>query len=178
VYDNTLIIFTTDNGNSYGQHGLAEKWYAYEESLRVPLIIKDPRIPTDMVGSKNSEFTLNIDLAPTILTAAGVNPPDVMQGRDMAPLYLDSAATSALWRKEFLYEFHDTNPDIPDSIALVNEDFKYILWDAHNYTQFFQLKTDPFEEFDVFNITDKTLLHEARARMDELNTLIKTDRTF
>jgi arylsulfatase A-like enzyme len=107
VYDNTLIIFTTDNGNSHGQHGLAEKWYAYEESIRVPLIIRDPRMTS--AGTKNHEFTLNIDLAPTILSAVGVTPPAVMQGRDMADLYLRSAKD---WRKEFLYEFWWDNPDV------------------------------------------------------------------
>ena len=106
VLNHTLVIFTTDNGNMHGQKGLAEKWYPYEESLRVPLILYDPRMPRDTVGTRNDAFTLNIDLAPTILAAAGIRPPSVMQGRDIAELYLPPTSSSFLpWRQEFLYEF-------------------------------------------------------------------------
>ena len=175
VLDNTLVIFTTDNGNFNGQHGLAEKWYAYEESLRVPLIIRDPRMPKDIVGSKNSEFVLNIDLAPTILSAAGVRVPDVMQGVDIAPLYLlDKDAASKKWRKEFLYEFRDANNHIPNSMALVKKDFKYIYWEDYKYEQLFDLNADPYEEIDLRNHTDKkSLLLELHSKMQEYSNLIK-----
>jgi arylsulfatase len=170
VLDNTMIIFTTDNGNFHGKHGLAEKWYAYEESLRVPLIIKDPRMTANMIGTENSEFTLNIDLAPTILSAAGVDPPTEMQGRDMSQLYMNYKEASASWRKEFLYEFSSffSSTRIPNSVALVGQGFKYIYWTDFNYTQFFDLENDPFEEYDIFNSSEKAMLISAQQRMEEI----------
>ena len=85
--NNTLIIFTTDNGNFHAEHGLADKWYPHQESIRVPLIIKDPRMSPKFKGTINEDFTLNIDLTATILKAAGVEPLPSMMGRDMSELY-------------------------------------------------------------------------------------------
>jgi len=87
VLNHTLIIFTTDNGNFHAEHGLADKWYPHQESIKVPLIIKDPRMDPEYVGTTNDDFTLNIDLAPTILKAAGLEPLSTMMGRDMSDLY-------------------------------------------------------------------------------------------
>ena len=161
--DNTMIIFTSDNGNMHGQHGLAEKWFAYEESLRVPLIVHDPRV----AGGKNhveDSFTLNIDLAPTILSAAGVTVPKVMQGRDLADLYLRQQAG----RKQFLYEYWDNNRDIPNSVALVRKDFKFIFWNDYNYHQVFDMKNDPLEEHDLYNATDRKKLNKTLHKIMKL----------
>ena len=142
--------------------------------MRVPLIIKDPRIPSNMMGAKNDEFTLNIDLAPTILTAAGISPPDVMQGRDLAPLYLDPVMTAKSWRKEFFYEFRNDNEFLPSNVALVRKDFKYIYYENKNYTQFFDLLKDPLEEDDLFNRTDPAIVLQARERMLQLEEIAKS----
>ena len=83
VLENTLVIFTTDNGYYHGEHGLADKWYPHQESIRVPLIVVDPRMADSKVGQTNDSFTLNVDLAPTILGAAGITVPKGMQGRDI-----------------------------------------------------------------------------------------------
>jgi len=88
VYNNTMLIFTTDNGNLHGEHGLAEKWYPFEESIRVPLVIQDPRMPKHRRGTISDAWTLNVDLAPTILGAANIEPASFMQGRDISDLYL------------------------------------------------------------------------------------------
>jgi arylsulfatase A-like enzyme len=74
--------------------------YPYEESIRVPLIIRDPRLPVENRGITNDEFTLNIDLAPTIIAAAGIPPPNQYMGRDISQLYLTKSAKDE-WRKEF-----------------------------------------------------------------------------
>lgn len=100
VYNNTLLIFTTDNGDLHGEHGLSEKWYPYEESLKVPLVIQDPRMATAYHGTTNTEFTLNVDLAPTILGAAGLDPTYFMQGRDISELYLSRTSSRLPQKKE------------------------------------------------------------------------------
>lgn len=139
----TLVIFTTDNGYFHGEHGLADKWYPYEESIRVPLIIQDPR--TRRPGQVRDELVLNVDLAPTILGFAGVSPAPRMQGRDLAPLYLERLPRD--WRTQYFYE-HATirNTDfIPASTALVRREIKYIYWPDFKYEELFDLQRDPLE---------------------------------
>ena len=149
VLDRTLVVFTTDNGYFHGEHGLADKWYPYEESIRVPLIVWDPRMPAARRGTTDDALTLNVDLAPTILAAARIAPPAAMQGRDLAPLYLD--ARPPAWRSEFLYEHAMlTSRDfIPASEAVVTRAWKYILWPDWGVEQLFDLAHDPREERDL-----------------------------
>ncbi|MFM7051597.1 MAG: sulfatase [Planctomycetota bacterium] len=149
VLDRSLVVFTTDNGYFHGEHGLADKWYPFEESIRTPLVVRDPRMPAARRGTACDAMTLNADLAPTILAAAGIAPPDGMQGRDIAPLYLNPAPPP--WRSEFLYEHPMlTSRDfIPASEAVVRRDWKYILWSDWGVEQLFHLATDPREERDV-----------------------------
>ena len=144
AYDNTVIIVTADNGEFHAWHALADKWYPYQESIRVPLIIKDPRIPKDKRGTLDDSFTLNVDLAPTILGAAGLDTPVEMQGRDIGHLYL-GPKSKAPWRSEYYYEFPDINGKIPPSYALVQKKWKYIRWPKHQHEQLFDLEADPLE---------------------------------
>jgi len=146
VLENTLVIFTSDNGYFHAEKGLADKWYPYEESIRTPLIVRDPRMPAAKRGQTNDDFTLNVDLAPTILAAAGLEAPSRMQGTDLAPLYM--AAKRPAWRTEFFYE-HATIRSIdfiPSSEALVRKDWKYLYWPDFNHEELFDLKADPLEE--------------------------------
>jgi arylsulfatase A-like enzyme len=145
ILDRTLVVFIGDNGYFHGEHGLADKWYAYEESLRVPLIIRDPRLPVGRRGVACDEFALNVDVAPTVLAALAVAAPTTMQGRDLAPLYL--AQEKPAWRQEFLYE-HATitsRERIPSSYALVRHDAKYVHWPEWNVEELFDLRADQGE---------------------------------
>lgn len=155
VLDNTLVIFTGDNGYFHGERGLADKWYPYEESIRVPLIVRDPRMPAAK-GKTNGDFVLNVDLAPTILSAANVAAPKAMQGRDFAPLYRDAKKLDPPWRDEFFYEHAviTSKERIPASRALVRHDAKYIHWPDFDYEELFDLKTDPGEQKNL--IADPT----------------------
>jgi arylsulfatase len=179
VYNNTLIIFTTDNGMLHGEHGMSDKWYAFEESIKVPLIVHDPRMPSNMHGKTNGDFTLSIDLAPTILSAAQIPVPSGMQGRDISPLYMKEAASaSASWRQDFFYEWTQGGPDavhhprlIPAVFALVKKGYKYVYWPQSQYEQLFDNARDPFEENDIYNDTATTnseMLLEMKARYAHL----------
>lgn len=172
ILDDTLVIFTVDNGFFHGEHGLSGKWFPYQESIRVPLIIRDPRMPKSKIGTLDDSFTLNIDLATTILGAANVEPSPVMQGRDMSDLYLDPKAKDS-WRKEFFYEHMSMGRDyIPASSALVRKDFKYFLYEEWKTEQLFDLKNDPYENHDLSNQSEYAeLLKEMRKRHDELKAL-------
>jgi arylsulfatase len=166
--NNTMIIFTTDNGYFHAEHGMAGKWYPHQESIRVPLVIRDPRMPKDKIGTVNDEFTLNIDLATTILGAAGLPQAPTMQGRDIADLYL---AEGEEWRDEFFFEHPvHVHPDvIPESSALVRKDFKYMRWPGSLEEQLFDLKADPLELNDLITSEKhQDIIAEMRARHDEL----------
>lgn len=172
--DNTLVIFTTDNGYYHAEHGLADKWYPHQESIRVPLIIDDPRTAETKNGTTNADFTLNVDLAPTILSAAKIAAPENMQGRDLAPIYLDGLTKP--WRTEFFYE-HPTLRDvsfIPASEALVRKDYKYFYWPEQGIEQLFNIVADPHEENDLINDPEqKERLAEMRKRFKELKAAAK-----
>ena len=172
--DNTLVIFTGDNGYYHGEHELADKWYPHQESIRVPLIVRDPRMSEAKRGQTNDDFALNVDLAPTILAAAGIPAPPRMQGRDLAQLYL--AAPKPAWRTEFFYEhaiITSTNR-IPASQALVRKDWKYFYWPDFKTEQLFDLRTDPMEENDLIaNPAQTRRLAEMRQRFAELKAAAK-----
>ncbi|KAL7535697.1 hypothetical protein ACHAXR_006671 [Thalassiosira sp. AJA248-18] len=176
--DNTVIIFTTDNGNYHSEHGLADKWYPHQESIRVPLIIRDPRMKDEIKGTTNDDFTLNIDLAPTILGAAGIPSPEKMMGRDMSPLYL--SPTSPTWREEFFYEHPiiSNKNYIPSSEALVRKDYKYMYWPDFKYEQLFDLVNDPGELEDIFNSTNPDIMNikkDMKKSFDWLKSLVKSE---
>lgn len=204
VLNNTLIIFTTDNGlvsifdpicsiwyfmhtnypsphasyfviitavQFHAEHGLAGKWYPYQESIRVPLIVRDPRMPGDRTNTLNDALTLNIDLAPTILGAAGITPPSSMQGRDISKLYLNEEQS---WRDEFYYEFPINNgKQMPMSSAVVRHDIKYLYWPRYRYEELFNLTEDPLEQNNVWSDGSyAAILQELRERHDELQASV------
>ena len=169
LYENTLVIFTSDNGYFHGEHGLADKWYPYQESIRVPLIVHDPRMPMHRNGQTIDALTLNVDLAPTIIAAARLAVPPRIQGRNIDVLYEDIVRPA--WRNEYFYE-HATikNIDfIPASEALVRKDWKYLYWPDFKQEQLFDLRNDPLEENDLISDAKYGLvLGEMRKRFAEL----------
>lgn len=172
--DNTLIIFTTDNGYFHAEHGLAGKWFPYQESIRVPLIIRDPRMPESKRGETDDSFTLNIDLAETILGAANVKPPRGMQGRDIADLYLRDGKKN--WRSEFLYDFggHIGKSFIPKSLALVQKEMKLMKFPQWKQVALFNLTNDPLEETDLSRDERyKVLLKSLLKKFDRLKRDVK-----
>ena len=158
----------------------------------MPLIIRDPRMSPAVAGTLNDDFTLNIDLAPTILSAAGVVAPGSMMGRDMAQLYLgiDGAQTPAVarerylrgtdatkWRHEFFYEHPIISHKeyIPSSEALVRKDHKYFYWPDYDVEQLFDMREDPREENDISKSESpkvQEVLEEMRSRFKELKATV------
>jgi len=167
VADDTIVVFTGDNGYFLGEHGLADKWYSYEESLRVPLIVRDPRLPAARRGARCDEWVLNVDMAPTFCALAGVPKPAVMQGCDFTPLV--RGQTPADWRTDFYYEFKWSSEVIPASESVCSKEWKYIHWLVSGTEELFYLSGDAHEVRDL----SKDPAHAAdlarlRARMDVL----------
>ena len=144
--DNTIIVFTSDNGYFYGEHGLSvERRLAYEESIRLPLLMRYPkRIKSRTV---RDEFALNIDLAPTLLDLAGVAIPSSMQGHSLVPLL---SGQRPAWRSSFLVELYSDKvfPRITRMgyKAVRNERWKYINYvELNGMDELYDLKNDPYE---------------------------------
>jgi len=124
--DNTVILFTSDNGYFLGERGFADKWYIYEYSIRVPLIVHDPRAAKSRRNQVIAHMALNVDLAPTLLDLAGVSVPKILQGRSLVPLLRGEAPTD--WRRDFFYEHLFERDNIPKSEGVRTERFTYVRW--------------------------------------------------
>ncbi len=167
--ENTVIIFMGDNGLYLGAHGFAGKWYGHEESIRVPLIVYDPRTPEALRGRRLKEMALNIDIAPTLLELAGLEPSPGMQGRSLTPLL---EGESMPWRNDFFYE-HPLEYDvrIPKSVGVVESRYKYLRYEELTpvFEELYDIETDPHEMNNL--IADpkvRPVLKRLRARCDEL----------
>ena len=110
--DNTVVIYTADNGYYMGERGFQGKWSHYEESLRVPMIIHDPRPSAGARGKVFSDFALNLDLPSTFLELAGVEVPEKYQGESLVPFI--KGETPESWRKDFFVEHHSSHPRLPN----------------------------------------------------------------
>lgn len=124
VTDNTVIIYTSDNGFMCGSHGYGSKVLPYEESSRVPLIIYDPRHPNSGRKLRSSSLTGNVDMAATILDLAGIDIPPKMDGKSLLPVYANPAATV----HEHLPLMNVWGPRAVHSLSVVTKDWKYIYW--------------------------------------------------
>ena len=175
IANNTLVIFTTDNGLFHGAHGLAGKWFPLEESIRVPLIIQDPRMDNNVRGLVDNEsLVLNIDLAATILGAAGLDVATFgsrMQGRDISKeIYLGrNKSLETLKRDDWYYEFTTDHAAGATATAVVGKRYKYIKWLRVQFEQLFDLKEDPKELHDIGKSPKhQSVLEMMRVRHDEL----------
>ncbi|NIP95797.1 MAG: sulfatase-like hydrolase/transferase, partial [Akkermansiaceae bacterium] len=102
LHENTIIVFTSDNGMFFGERGLSDCWLLYEESIRVPLIVRDPRPGKSRAMVVREEMVLNLDLAPTLLELAGLERKSPMDGRSLVPLLQRGPVED--WRDDFLCE--------------------------------------------------------------------------
>jgi arylsulfatase A-like enzyme len=169
--DNTVIIFTGDNGFYLGEHGLAGKWFPHDESIRVPLIVFDPSAPQRRRNVTVEQLALNVDIAPTILQLAGVSLPQQMQGRSLVPLLRGERPK---WRTEFFYEHPFEHKTIAKSEALRTQRYKYARYVDFGYEELYDLKNDHHE---IVNLAKdekyRQLLESLRNRCDELGQKAK-----
>jgi arylsulfatase A-like enzyme len=137
---NTIIVFTSDNGYLLGEHRLAEKGWPYDESIRVPLVI---RVPWASRGRTDSHLVLNIDFAPTFAALAGIRPGLHEDGRNLVPLL---AGRDPPWRGAFVVEYlgdqWDGGP--PRFEAVRTERYLYVEY-RNGWRELYDLKADPFE---------------------------------
>jgi N-acetylglucosamine-6-sulfatase len=168
--DHTVVIFTSDHGYFYGEHGLGpERRLAYEETARIPLIIRYPRLVA--AGSTNDRLVQTIDLAPTILALANVRDTVPRQGRSLVAL-LDGSATA--WRSSILLEYYSdiVFPRIRNMgyQAVRTERYKYIRYtELPGMEELYDLAQDPFEMNNLVGTdTGRELLPQVQAELARL----------
>jgi len=160
--ENTVVVYSADNGYYMGDRGFAGKWSHYEQSLRVPLIIFDPRLPAKLRGRVSTKMALNIDLAPTFLQLAGCKPPEGYQGRSLLPI-VEGCPTEG-WQKDFFCEHGMDYPRLPKWRGVRGERYVYANYYEQNPPQelLYDLQTDPDQ---VVNLSGDSRYDEALGTM-------------
>lgn len=196
VLDNTIVIYTSDNGRFHGSHGLFDKALLYDESVKEPLIIFDGRSAAKtQQGRRVNAMVSSVDVAPTILSLAGLEVPEIMKGLDLSRI-LNGTQDMSQWRDAvlmenlFLQELHKAttkkNPDIPalnDKIMAENrsyrtrgvrtERFKYFKYYEHDpvIEELYDLETDPSEMNNLISNPEYAeVLSDLRKQTEELYT--------
>lgn len=166
--DNTIIIFIGDNGFYLGEHGMEGKWFGHEESIRVPLIVYDPRQKSNLKGKVTSEIALNVDVAPTILALTNQPVPAGMQGINL--MQLAAGQNKQKPRNDFFYEHtFFGSPRLPKVEGVVSREIKYMHFIEHGYEELYDLKKDPHEKTNqAKNPQYKSQLEAMRQRYQEL----------
>jgi N-acetylglucosamine-6-sulfatase len=143
--DETLVVFTSDNGMFLGRHHRGDKRLAYEASIRIPMLVRYPRMIE--AGSTIEPMALNIDIAPTFLELANEPVPEHMQGRSLLPLLQGESPSD--WRDAFFYAYYQENwwPAIPTMHAVRTARWKYITTPnrSEQVDELYDLENDPHE---------------------------------
>ena len=149
--DNTIIVYTSDQGFFLGEHGWFDKRFMYEECQRMPLIVRYPKaIPA---GSVSSAIAMNVDFAPTFLDFAGVEIPADMQGRSLRPVLTNGGAEPADWRKAAYYHYYEypAEHSVKRHYGIRTKDFKLIhFYNDVDEWEMYDLANDPHELNNVY----------------------------
>jgi arylsulfatase A-like enzyme len=166
--EDTVVVYTSDNGFFLGEHGLFDKRLMYEPSIRVPLLVRYPRrVPAGRVDGRH--MVLNVDIAPTLLELARLAPPGWMHGRSLAPL-LEARETP--WRDAFLYEYYEYPAEhcVRKNRGVRTERFKLIhFWEQPEEWELYDLVADPDETTNLAGRPDQAdRVRRLQARLAEL----------
>jgi arylsulfatase A-like enzyme len=146
--DNTYVVFTSDNGWHHGEHRIRSgKYEPYEESIRMPLLVRGPGV---QAGTSTDKLTLNTDFFPTFTDLAGVTTPEYVDGRSLRPVLEGNATTT--WRTAFLLERRrDEQFPNPSLYGIRTSDGKKYIEYEGGFKELYDLKTDPYELNNSYN---------------------------
>lgn len=157
---NTVVVYSADNGFMMGDRGMAGKWNHYEQSLRIPLIVYDPRLPAAQRGRVVTELVSNLDMAPTFVAMAGAEIPGVYQGRSLVPLVAGQPGVD--WREDLFCE-HRFNA-YSNWHGVRGTRYKYAVYYDDAYACLYDLEQDPTE---WVNLAANPEYAAVRDRMEE-----------
>ena len=157
--DNTVIIYTGDQGFMLGEHDYMDKRWMYEESMQMPFLVRYP--PTIPAGSRTDAIIENVDYGPTMLAFAGAETPDYMQGRSFREI-CESGLEPSDWKQEAYYRYwmHMAHHDNPGHVGIRTKDFKLIFYYGCNYQaenqtppgwELYDLRDDPEEVVNQYD---------------------------
>ena len=164
ILDETVVIFTSDNGFFYGEHGLSlERRMPYEEAIRTPLIVRFPGVADS--GSRIERLVSSVDLAPTVLELTGTAIGAHVQGRSFVPLLMGDERGAREWVFVEFFTYENPFPWLVDMDyrAIRTERYKYIHWMQHpDEAELYDLQEDPYE---TRNLIDDPALAEVRTQL-------------
>ena len=165
---NTVVIYTSDQGFFLGEHGWYDKRFMYEESLRMPLLVRYP--PSIKPGAVNDKMVLNVDFAPTLLELAGIAPPAEMQGRSFKSL-LEGQSAPADWRTSMYYRYYHypAHHRVQPHYGVRTERHKLIYFPLTKFWELYDLESDPREMHNAY--ADAKYADVVRRLKDELTRL-------
>jgi arylsulfatase A-like enzyme len=169
LVDNTVVVYTSDQGFYLGEHGWYDKRFMYEESLRTPLLVRYPAEFED--GQVNDKLVLNLDMTPTLLDLAGADVPEEMQGQSLRPLMDGSQSTE--WRDAIYYRYYEFPHGwhkVRPHYGVRTDRYKLIHFegDMDNW-ELFDLQTDPNEMSNVYGRDELSAVQEElHAKLNEL----------
>ncbi len=168
--DNTVVIYSSDQGFYLGEHGWFDKRFMYEESMRTPLLIRWPGVTKP--GSVCNELVQNIDYAETFLELAGVEIPADMQGKSLVPLL--KGKTPADWRDSLYYHYYagdETWHRVAKHEGIRGKRFKLINFYTHNEWELYDLEKDPKEMNNLYNNPEYAgKIKELKSQLDEIKS--------
>ncbi|MEM7457211.1 MAG: sulfatase [Planctomycetota bacterium] len=179
--DNTLIIYTGDQGFMLGEHDYMDKRWMYEESMRMPFLVRFPsRVDA---GSRSDAIIENVDFAPTMLEFAGVETPEYMQGRSFMSI-CETGEEPNDWKQEAYYRYwmHMAHHDNPGCVGVRTKDFKLIFYYGCNYQgkqqtppgwELYDLRNDPTEVVNQYDNPEYAeVVSDLKDRLENLRTVI------
>lgn len=162
--ENTLVIYTSDNGLLHGEHRWTRKEAPYEEAIRVPMVLRWDAAGWTPGQELDGALALNVDLAPTIAVAAAISHPS-MEGSSLLQLLRDPATP---WRTDFLIEHMEGTNPVPTYCAIRSERWKYVRYSTGE-EELYELMIDPFELENLAAVPEyASMLQEQRIRLREL----------
>ncbi|MFK7735229.1 MAG: sulfatase [Pirellulaceae bacterium] len=163
--ENTIVIYSSDQGFFLGEHGWYDKRWMFEESFRMPFVIRWPGVLKP--GSQPTRLIQNIDYAPTFLEIAGLKTPKAVQGRSLVPLLRGDAAD---WRKSLYYAYYELGEHaVPQHFGVRTEQHKLIYFPNTNEWNLFDLEADPLEMKSTHNDSNyKPVLEDLKLEYERL----------
>jgi len=162
ILDQTVFIYTSDNGYFWGEHRLVDKRYFYEESIRIPMIVRYPPLISDP-GRRADQMVLNVDITPTLLDLAGLQASPSVEGDSFAPIL---ASAGARGREAWLYEYFKEFPyNVPQHFAVRTKTHVYAEFDTEHVPELYDLTIDPRQRRNLIGTPEGDALQPEMKRL-------------